>query len=105
MTDKQKEIVVALENLVFKRFNEDTLFAELKKIFEEEDNLTLELGYEDVEDFSDWNYMCSVENNSDVGGDFDIYILYQRNYLKYGRKDTFGNTFMVTGVGYEFFND
>jgi hypothetical protein len=32
-----------------------------------------------------------------IGGDFDIYVLMQRN------KDSSGNTMYVTEVGYEFF--
>ena len=46
---------------------------------------------------SDWNYMFTSEQDV-IGGDFDIYVLMQRN------KDINGNTMYVTEIGYEFFN-
>lgn len=95
-TKKQREIVKAMESLVHKRFNEETLKAKLNKIFGKEID-GLELGYEDVEDFSDWDYMFSV-NDDEIGGDFDVYVLMHKN------KDMFGDTFYVTEVGCDFCN-
>ena len=95
MTAKQNDIVLALENLVLSRFNKETLEAKLSEIFEEP--IRVELGYEDVEDFPDWDFMFQSDNE-EFGGDFDIYVLKHRNI------DSFGNEFMVTGIGYDFYN-
>lgn len=97
LQQRQHDISVKLEKLVHKRFNEKTLEEELSKIFGGEE-IHIELGYLDVEDETapDWNYMFTSEQDV-IGGDFDIYVLMQRN------KDYNGNTMYVTGVGYEFF--
>jgi hypothetical protein len=93
MTEKQTAIVIALEHLVQRRFNKESLEKELSRIFGQP--ITLELGCEDVDYLSDWNYMFNVEND-EIGGDFDIYVLMHRN------KDIWGNTMYVTEVGYDF---
>ena len=95
MTRKQKEIALQLENLVHQRFNKESLEEKLSEIFKEE--IHLELGYEDVEDFPDYNYMFSSDNE-EYGGDFDIYVLMHKNL----QRDCFGNEMYVTEVGYDF---
>ena len=99
-TEKQRKIAMELEKLTNHRFNEETLKKKLTEIFGKEVD-GFGLGYEDVEDFSDWNYMFSVED-SEIGGDFDIYVLMHRSVIEFETKDTFGNSFYVTEVGYEF---
>lgn len=99
-TEKQGKIIMELENLTNHRFNEESLKKKLTEIFGKEID-GFELGYKDVEDFSDWNYMFSVEDN-EIGGDFDIYVLMHRSVIEFGVSDTFGNSFYVTEVGYEF---
>ena len=95
MTEKQREIAQQLEDLVHQRFNKETLEKRLSDIFKEE--IHIELGYEDVEDFPDYNYMFSSDNE-EYGGDFDIYVLMHKNL----QKDCFGNDMYVTEVGYDF---
>lgn len=93
---KQYEVIQKLENLVHQRFNKKTLEEELSKIFNE--NIEIELGYEDIEDLPDWNFMFASTNKY-IGGDFDVYVLMQKN------KDNFNNTMYVTEVGYDFYNN
>lgn len=95
MTRKQKEIALQLENLVHQRFNKESLEEKLSEIFKEE--IHIELGYEDVEDFPDYDYMFSSDNE-EYGGDFDIYVLMHKNL----QRDCFGNEMYVTEVGYDF---
>ena len=94
----QMLIIQKLERLVHKRFSVESLEKKLSEIFGGEE-IHIELGYIDVEDETapDWNYMFTSEQDV-IGGDFDIYVLMQRN------KDNNGNTMYVTEVGYEFFN-
>lgn len=94
----QMLIIQKLERLVHKRFSVESLDKKLSEIFGGEE-IHIELGYIDVEDETapDWNYMFTSEQDV-IGGDFDIYVLMQRN------KDNNGNTMYVTEVGYEFFN-
>lgn len=93
MNTKQKEIAQALESLVHQRFNMETLKDAINKIFGEE--IQLEFGYDDVNEFADWNLMFCC-NKPIISGDFDIYI------LKHKQKDFQGNTMYVTEVGYSF---
>ena len=95
MTRKQKEIALQLKNLVHQRFNKESLEEKLSEIFKEE--IHIEFGYEDVEDFPDYNYMFSSDNE-EYGGDFDIYVLMHKNL----QRDCFGNEMYVTEVGYDF---
>lgn len=90
---KQKAISIKLESLVGRRFSKKTLEQELSKIFKEE--IHIQLGYEDVDNFPDYNYMFYSENE-EYGGDFDVYVLKQRH------KDDMGNNLYVTEVGYDF---
>lgn len=90
----KKDIIYELENLVHNRFNKESLEKKLSDIFHEE--IKLELGYTDVDDFPDWNYMFTSEND-EYGGDFDIYVIKHKN------TDFLGNDLYVTEVGYEFF--
>ena len=92
MTEKQIAIVIALESLVHRRFNKESLEKKLSDIFGEP--ITIELGCEDVDYLPDWNYMFSVEND-EIGGDFDIYVLMHK-------PSTDKNTMYVTEVGYDF---
>lgn len=92
-----KEIIEnALNQIVHARFNKETLEQTLSKIFNEP--ITIELGCEDVDYLTDWNYMFT-SNNSEYGGDFDIYVLFHKE----NRKGFDGATFMVTGINCEFF--
>jgi hypothetical protein len=93
MTEKQIEIAKQLESLVQQRFNKETLEKKLSEIFNEP--IKIELGYEDVEDFPDYDYMF-FSNNEEYGGDFDIYVLMHKN------TDFLNNTMYVTEVGYNF---
>lgn len=93
---RQHDISAKLEKLVFKRFNEKTLEEELSKIFGGE-KIHIELGQEDVDYLTDWNFMFTSEQE-DIGGDFDIYVLYHKEK----RVGHDGATFMVTGVNCDF---
>ena len=95
---RQVDIINKLEKLVHNRFSVESLEKKLSEIFGGEE-IHIELGYIDVEDETapDWNYMFTSEQDV-IGGDFDIYVLMQRN------KDWNGNTMYVTEVGYEFFH-
>ena len=97
LTEKQRIIVGAMEQLVHGRFSKESLEEQLSMIFEEP--ITIELGCEDVDYLTDWNYMFSSVNK-DFGGDFDIYVLMHKE----NRKGFGGATFMVTEIGFEFFN-
>ena len=98
IVERQISIINRLEKLVHNRFSVESLEKKLSEIFGGE-NIHIELGYIDVEDETapDWNYMFTSEQDV-IGGDFDIYVLMQRN------KDNNGNTMYVTEVGYEFFD-
>lgn len=90
---ERDKIIIKLESLVGRRFSKKTLEQELSKIFKEE--IHIQLGYEEVDNFPDYNYMFYSENE-EYGGDFDIYALKQRH------KDDLGNNLYVTEVGYDF---
>ena len=91
----QLDVISKLENLVYQRFNEETLNEELSKIFGEE--IKVEIGCEDVDYLTDWDYMFT-SNQDIIGGDFDIY------FLKHRENNVAKETFMVTEVGYEFYD-
>lgn len=95
---RQVDIIHKLEKLVHNRFSVESLEKKLSEIFGGEE-IHIEVGYIDVEDETapDWNYMFTSEQDV-IGGDFDIYVLMQRN------KDWNGNTMYVTEVGYQFFH-
>ena len=92
-TEKQKQIILALENLVHSRFNQETLEKKLSDIFNE--TIKLEEAYIDVDTLADWNLIFESKQE-EIGGIFDIYILKHKN------TDIQGNTMYVTEVGYEF---
>lgn len=92
-TEKQKQIILALENLVHSRFNQETLEKKISEIFNE--TIKLEEAYIDVDTFADWNLIFESKQE-EIGGIFDIYILKHKN------TDFQGNTMYVTEVGYEF---
>jgi hypothetical protein len=96
MTEKQRIIASALEQLVYGRFSKETLEEQLSMVFEEP--ITIELGCEDVDYLTDWNYMFT-SNHKEWGGDFDIYVLFHKE----NRKGFDGATFMVTEINCEFF--
>lgn len=97
LTERQKIIVNKLEALVHKRFSKETLEEQLSIIFEEP--ITIELGCEDVDYLTDWNYMFTSYNKKWCG-DFDIYVLFYKDY----RKGFDGSTFMITEIGHDFWN-
>ena len=96
MTEKQRIIAGALEQLVHGRFSKETLEEQLSMVFEEP--ITIELGCEDVDYLTDCNYMFT-SNNLEYGGDFDIYVLFHKE----NRKGFDGATFMVTEINCEFY--
>ena len=96
IVERQVSIISKLEKLVHNRFSVESLEKKLSEIFGGEE-IKIELICEDVDYLADWNYAFTSEQDV-IGGDFDIYVLMQRN------KDNNGNTMYVTEVGYEFFN-
>ena len=95
---KQMAILEEMEKLLFHRFNKETLEQKLTEIFGGE-KITIELGCEDVEYLTDWNYMFTSEQDV-IGGDFDVYVLMHKN----NRVSLDGTTFLVTEICGEFFN-
>lgn len=95
---RRMEVVDALDNLLHKRFNKESLEKKLSEIFEED--IHISLGCEDVDYLTDWDYMFTSERE-DIGGDFDIYVLFHKDMRK-GWNDA---QFMVTEVAYDFFKD
>lgn len=96
--EMQNLIKAKLNKLVFKRFSKESLEKKLSEIFDGEE-IHIELGCEDVDYLTDWNYMFSSEQDV-IGGDFDVYVLMHKE----NRPGFDGATFMVTEVGWEFFN-
>lgn len=98
-TALQKRIYLhtLLEKLVHCRFNKETLEQRLSEIFGEK--ITIELGCEDVDYLTDWNYMFTSEKPI-IGGDFDIHVLMHKNC----RQGFDGATFMITEINCEFFD-
>jgi hypothetical protein len=93
MTERQKELIQALESLVHRRFNEETLNAELSEIFGEPVNV--EEICQDVDYLMDYNLAWNSEQKG-IAGFYDIYVLKCKpNYSG-------ENTMYVTEVGYEF---
>jgi hypothetical protein len=95
-TIKQLKIELLLNKLVHLRFNKETLEKKLSEIFGE--TIIIELGCEDVDYLSDWNYMFT-SNNEEYGGDFDIYVLMHKE----NRRGFDGATFMITEINCDFF--
>lgn len=93
LTERQKKLIQDLESLVHRRFNEETLNAELSIIFGEE--VKVEEGCQDCDYLMDYDLMWNSEKKG-IAGFFDIYVLKSKpNYV--GRY-----TMYVTEVGYEF---
>ena len=90
----QRHIVMQLENLVHKRFNAETLKAELESIFNEP--ISLSADYEDRPEQPDWNFVFGTTQNENTKGVFDIYYLEQRV------RDSNDNDLYVTEIGYLF---
>ena len=97
---KQEHIKEELEKLVHKRFGKESLEKKLSEIFSGEE-IHIELGCEDVDYLTDWNYMFSSEQDV-IGGDFDVYVLMHKNNRKGGWNGT--DEFLVTEVSWEFFD-
>ena len=94
MTAVQREVVKFLEDLVYERFNLETLNQKLSEYFGE--NINAEFVDEENEaGLGDWNIMFNSEKEETYGY-FDSYILKMRN-VGYD-----GAEFMVTEIGYEF---
>jgi hypothetical protein len=95
MTERQKEVVEFLENLVGKRFNLSTLNEVLSEQFDEV--IKCEIVNDDDEEntLTDWDIMFDSVKEETYGY-FDIYVLKMR-------KPGFdGSTFHITEIGYEF---
>jgi len=93
MTERQKKLIHDLESLVHRRFNEETLNAELSKIFGEK--VKVEEGCQDCDYLMDYDLMWNSEKEG-IAGFYDIYVLKCKpNYSG-------ENTMYVTEVGYEF---
>lgn len=88
----EKFIIEALENLVNRRFNIETLKKELDEIFDT-----------NVELYSSDSEMVELLGDScytfAIGDDFGVFDIY---YLPHKYTDENGNDFYVTGVGYSF---
>jgi len=95
---QQHNIYTKLNNLVHKRFSKKSLEEELSKIFGGEE-IHIELGQEDVDYLTDWDYMFTSGQDV-IGGDFDIYVLYHKNCRPHNFD---GSTFMVTEIACDFF--
>lgn len=102
-TDRQKEVINFLENLVHQRFNEETLNKTLSDFFGEpievENNTQLRidnLDYDCEEDLpTDFNLMFNLKLEEQYGY-FDIYMLPMR------RAGFDYSTMYITEIGYEF---
>jgi hypothetical protein len=92
---RQKEIMHKMLYLVHQRFNKESLEEWLSNYFKQP--ITIELGCEDCDYLSDWNYMFTYTDENGHVADFDIYVLMHKN------RDPFGNTFFITEVDAEFF--
>lgn len=93
MTNRQRQLIQDLESLVHRRFNEDTLNAELSKIFGEK--VKVEEICQDCDYLMDYNLGWNSKKE-DIAGFYDIYV------LKAKEGYTGDNTMYVTEVGYEF---
>jgi hypothetical protein len=92
-TERQKKLIQDLESLVHRRFNEETLNAELSIIFGEE--VKVEEICQDADYLMDYNLGWNSEQDG-IAGFYDIYVLKARDgYTGY-------ETMYVTEVGYEF---
>lgn len=91
--ERQRKLIRDLESLVHRRFNEETLNAELSKIFGEK--VKVEEGCQDCDYLMDYDLMWNSEKE-DIAGFYDIYV------LKAKEGYTGDNTMYVTEVGYEF---
>ena len=102
-TERQKEIIDFLENLVTQRFSEETLNKTLSDFFQEpikvENNTQHRidnLDFSSEEDLpTDFNLMFNIETEDEYGY-FDIYMLPMR------RAGFDYSTMYITEVGYEF---
>lgn len=92
-TERQKKLIQDLESLVHRRFNEETLNAELSIIFGEE--VKVEEICQDADYLMDYNLGWNSEQDG-IAGFYDIYVLKAREGY------TGDNTMYVTEVGYEF---
>ena len=95
MTKLQKQIATYLEELVGKRFNEETLKHRLTDIFQ------WEVKVEDISDkedeLADYNFVFGFgDTDSELYGFGDIY------FLKMRREGFDGSTFYVTEVNVDF---
>lgn len=93
MTDKQKEIAIALEKLVHRRFSRETLNRELSKIFNADvrvDEICRDIGH-----FPDYVVAWDCDRE-DISGCFDFY------YLKHKPNYVGDTTMYITEVAYEF---
>jgi hypothetical protein len=95
VTNRELPIAEALEDLVGRRFNKETLEAKLSEIF------GIEAKVEDIskddDELSDFNYLTNFDIRAKgIYGYADIYFLPMR------RTGFDGATFYVTEVGYEF---
>lgn len=93
MTNRQRQLIQDLESLVHRRFNEETLNAELSRIFGEK--VKVEEICQDCDYLMDYNLGWNSEKE-DIAGFYDIYVL--KCKPNYSGK----NTMYVTEVGYEF---
>jgi hypothetical protein len=95
MTERQKEVVEFLENLVGKRFNLSTLNEVLSEQFDEVVKCEIVNDDDEENTLTDWDIMFDSVKEETYGY-FDIYVLKMR-------KPGFdGSTFHITEIGYEF---
>lgn len=92
---KEIEIEVALEDLVGKRFNKETLEAKLSTIFKKP--ITVEDTSKDDDELADFNLLTNFDNEeTDIFGYADIY------YLPMRREGFDGAIWYITEVAVEF---
>ena len=95
MTNREKQIAEALENLVGIRFNKETLEAKLTEIFGHKAEVECITKEDDT--YPDYNLITEFDiRDKGIFGYADIYFLPMRNV------GFDGATFYVTEVSYEF---
>lgn len=97
-TERQRKVIDQLLDLLYHRFNEESLNKRLSEIFGEEVKVSTECCDEDKEWNGDWYYTFGIESE-ELYGYFDIYYLKMREQPE---DDDDGLRFFVTEVTYTF---
>ena len=94
-TQKRREVINGLENLVHKRFSYERLNKVLCSLFKVDDIMVSESEAEAEELNADYNLEFAITKPI-IGGVFDIY------YLPLKRKGLYGEEIYITEIGYTF---